>query len=549
MNKIEYISTTYGRTFTFYDIDLVSGTMKDTLNNALVSETLSIDTAEFTIQGRTNLTEPLLDENGEEVYDSNGELLWVNTLSYASYDFSQFTYGDTVLFYKDNVLKGRYYLYNVTIAGDGSNNIVFSLESVMGLLSNMEHEGGVYVGETAGTLIAELMDGFSYSVDGTLAAIQLYGWLPYDTKLANLTQVLFACGASVLKDANGDLNFTFNLPTTATTFSLDSAYLGGVQDDVSPATLIKLTEHTFYASSSVADDVLFDNTNGVVAADYLIKFDKPYHSLVATGLTIERSGANWAIVSGTGVLTGVPYVHIQRVLNKSTGIASATNEKTASSCTLISQLNSAQTLDRLVDYYSQTREYTVSLVTDTEKPGDMVEIPDPTDDTKTVTGYIKTMKRTFSSILKSAVTITSGWRPSHIGNAYDQYLIVRKSDIVGGTWSVPVELQGKSALVVLFGGAQGGQGGWYGTDPGEHYGNASEYGYFDDNTRTRHYLYTKGAIQAGGAGGNGGQGGFPGKMLSFNIASLASSYSVSLGTGGDVGAGGTDTLNTELDAI
>ena len=549
MNKIVYTSTYYGKTFTFYDKDLVSGSMQDTLNNALVSETLSIDTAKFTIQDRHNLIEPLTDENGEDLYDEDGDLLWAYSLDYANYDFSKYNYGDTVLFYQDNVLKGRYFLSDVHIAGDGSNNITFALESIMGLLANMEHEGGIYTGTTAGTLIAELMSGFTYTIDGTLSSTQLYGWLPYDTRLGNLTQVLFACGASILKDANGNLNFTFNLPTTASTFDIDSSYLGGVQDDVSPATLVRLTEHTYYASASVTSDVLFDNTNGIVAQNYKITFEKPYHTLVANGLTINSSGANWAIVSGTGTLTGKPYVHVQRILNKSTGIIGATNEKNASGCTLISQLNSEQTLDRLVDYYSQTREYSVGITAGDEKPGSMIEIPDPVDKTKTVTGYIKSMQRTFSSNLKANVKLTSGWSPSHVGNAYDRSLIVRASDLVNGVWPVLTALQAKKVLINLFGGAQGGQGGWYGTDPGELRGSGSVYGNFMDSTNTSHYLYKKGDIQAGGDGGAGGQGGFPGKMLAFNLASLNASYGVSLGAGGAGGNGGTETRNTELEAV
>ena len=121
-NRIVYTSEYYGQVFTFEDIDLIHGTMKDVLNNALVSETLSIDTASFTIMGRERGgIEPLIDENGEYVYtnegakplydsdglplyDSNGvqlydngeELLYVNVLNYATIDFTKFTYGDEI---------------------------------------------------------------------------------------------------------------------------------------------------------------------------------------------------------------------------------------------------------------------------------------------------------------------------------------------------------------------------------------------------------------------------------------------------------------------
>lgn len=574
-NKIVYTSEYYGQVFTFEDIDLIHGTMKDVLNNALVSETLSIDTASFTIMGRERGgVEPLIDENGEYVYtnegakplydsdglplyDSNGvqlydngeELLYVNVLNYATIDFTKFTYGDEIDYYVDDTLQGKYYLVDVSVAGDGSGEITFSMESLMGLLNDVEHRGGVYVGTLAGTIIADIMGDYPYSIDSVLANTQLNGWLPYDTCLANLTQVLFACGASVLKDANGNLEFTYNLPQTATVFDVDPAYLGGERRDIAPATVVKVTEHTFFASSGVQSEELFNNLNEAVADHYEIRLDQPYHSLVTSGLTINSSGANWAIVSGSGTLTGTPYLHIQRIRNQSTGVNAKANEKTAANCTLISSLNSDQVLARLASYYSQTQEIQLAILTDSEKPGGLISVPDPTDHSQQILGYIKGMKRTFSSNLKSEVTLTSNWVPGNVGNSYDSFLIVRKSDLSGTTWTVPTAIRGKKALVVLFGGAQGGQGGWYGESGNRATGDKSGYDHVTIYPERNVYIGLPGSQRPGLAGGKGGQGGFPGKMIMFNVSSLANSYTVTLGTGGLGGAGGTVTRNRSLYAI
>lgn len=542
MNKIVYTSTYHNRIFTFQDIDLINGTMKDVLNNALISETLSIDTASFVLQGREHSDiEPLLDSNGEQLYDSNNDPLYVYVLGYQGVDFSKFTYGDEIDYYVDNALYGKYYLSDVSVAGDGSGEITFMMESLMGILDGTDHVGGIYSGAKAGDIIAEIMDGYPYSIDGVLSNILLYGWLPYDTKLANLTQVLFACGASVLKDANGDLEFTFNLPQTATQFTTDEVYLGGARRDISPATVVKVTEHTFLASNGSAE-TLFDNTGDTPAVDYEIRFDDPYHTLAWTGDTII-AGANYAILNGNGVLTGVPYVHVQRVKNKSTGVQGKPNEKSAANCTLISTLNSDAVLDRLANYYTQSQEIDVSIVANDERPGSLIQIPDPADIDNPILGYIKTMKRTYSSKLKAECVLTAGWVPGDIGNSYDSYLIVRKSDIVGGTWSVPAELQGKQVLIVLFGGGQGGQGGWYGAGGYDHDGGS----YNDSNAYIcKTYRLSEAPImggvssyKSGQEGGNGGLGGNIGKMFMFNIGSLAASYSVALGTGGAGGTGGT----------
>lgn len=542
MNKVIYKSTYYGKTFTFTDIDILNSTMTDTLNNALVSETVSIDTASFTIIGRERGgTEPLYDEDGEQIYDEDNEPIYVNVLNYAAYDFSKFVYGDEIDYYIDNTLYGKYYLVDVSVAGDGSGEITFRMESVMGLLNDISHPGGIYVGATAGSIIASIMGSYSYTIDGTLSATTLNGWLPYDSCLANLTQVLFACGASVMKDANGDLDFTYNLPQTASVY--DERYLGGYVVDITPATIVKVTEHSFFASSGDAE-TLFDNSNDTPVTNYEIRFDQPYHTLTATGLTINSSGANWAIVSGLGTLEGTPYLHVKRIRNKSTGVTGKTVEKSAENCTLISSLNSEQTLDRLASYYAQVQEVQVALNTDTERPGALLQIPNPKDNDSTILGYIKGMKRTFSGILKSEITLTSGWFPSHIGNSYDSFAIFRQSDIVNGVWPVPPALQNKRSLIVLFGGAQGGQGGWYGHTADRIHGLQTFASYIMDKQNIRYSVGNAGSVGTGADGGNGGKGGYPGKLIMFNLASLDASYAASLGTGGTGGSGGTVVRDT-----
>ena len=78
-----------------------------------------------------------------------------------------------------------------------------------------------------------------------------------------------------------------------------------------------------------------------------------------------------------------------------------------------------------------------------------------------VQGYVKSMDRSYSTTVKAAVKLTQGWAPGNVGNSYDSFLIVRKSNITSGKWTVPSALRGKRALILMFGGGQGGQGGWY----------------------------------------------------------------------------------------
>lgn len=560
-NKIILKSPGLGGDFTFYDQDLVLGSLQETSALALISDNLSIDELTFTVRGRvaegagqgpSNVPyEYLYDENDELVIDENDEPIEVSVLSYLGVDFSQCaSYSDIVLVYHGDELLGKYYVESVERVGR-NGGFAFTCVSMMGVLDQREHAGGIYVSELAGDIIADIMGDLPYSIDAVLANTPLTGWLPYAQRSTNqisardnLEQVLFACGASVMRDANMDLEFSYNLPQTMTSFNLfGEVYAGSSRDKIAPVTLVKLTEHSFFASSSVPDTVLYEDAGGTVLDHYKIIFDNPYHTLVWTGGTIDESGANYAVLSGSGVLTGKPYVHVQRVRNKSTGAAGETKEIAITGATLVSAINSDSTLDRLASFYAQEQEISAEILSNQERPGNLIEIPDPNDWTKTVQGYIKQMDRSYSTTVKSAVKLTQGWVPGNVGNSFDSWMIVRAADVSGGTWNVPAELQGKKALVVLFGGAQGGQGGWYGEGGYDHGGGTYQSGYICKTYRLSEapIMGGVGSYKSGREGGQGGQGGSVGKMLMLNVGSLAASYSVAMGTGGAGGAGGTVT--------
>ena len=524
-----------GREFTFGPYDVTQSTVEDDRANALIADNLSIDTFSFTLKSRDSDYEPLIDENDEYVYDENDELIYVRTLNYATVDFTQYTkYKDIVRLYSDNnVLLGKYYVEKVTAASGASGEITFTCVSIMGILDNMQTHGGIYPDPSspqtpvyAGDLIAELMGGYTYSIDGELSTSLVYGWIPAGTRRDALKQILFPLGASMLKDRNGDPEFTFNVPQTVEV--IDTTFIGGeLTENSEAAKHIELTEHTFYVSSSVDPEVIYENTGGTTADYDEIIFDEPYHTLIGTGITIHESGANYAIISGTGTLTGTPFLHIKKVLAADTGANSTNNVKPFNDAYLVSQLNSAGCLNRLVNYYGQTAEVSVDIKGGAQNPGALIQVVSPTDYTKKLSGYIKSIKRSFSKIIKASVKLTYNWTPKDVGNAFDSYLIVTAADLVNGKWNVPPDRVGKPALVVLFGGAQGGYGGYDG-EAGE-----QSIPLEPDHQEWYNRGFTGGS---GGAGGEGAQGGGGGKYLAVNFASLASSYSASIGAGGAGGA-------------
>ena len=475
-----------------------------------ISEALAWDVLTFGVKSDatgskyiwTSLSEIYSTSSNEEYLIDDGDLM-------------NYTRGTPVRVYKDGSFLREFYLDNITARDGGIFEI--SAVSAVGLLAERYHRGGVYFGAVAGDVIADIMDGMAYDIDGDVAEVTVYGWLPYDTARANLSRVLFATGASLMKNAAGEPWIRFNQPIGSTDVSA-ATYYERSAEPVPQFGTIRVIEHTFFNSAAQTEKVLFDNRNSVAAASALIIFDEPMAATRADGLTRESWGANWAIVSGTGVLYGTPYVHIQRILEEETGINSSEVYETGENA-LVSRLNSSTVLERLVNYYANAVRYTISTKHSTERTGNIITFPNVRGVTES--GYISTMDSVASSFVKSTMEVITRWTPKGLGNQYNDYFIVTAAP--GGQITIPAAHRGKKALAVLFSGAQGGAGGYDG-EPG------TSGRQWSDNV-----IY-KGYGGEGGEGGAPGMGGGPGRYLLADIESLAANYTATIGAGGVGGA-------------
>ena len=331
-----------------------------------ISEELAWDTLTF------GVTSYALGEQGVftslmEEYTTSGDEQYVVD----SGDLMDYTRGDPVHVYKDGVFFREFYLDAIQQQQGGI--FEFSCISAVGLLAERFHRGGVYFGSTVGEIIAEVMSGIEYEIATDVEGLALYGWLPYDTARANLSRILFATGASLMKTSGGVPYIRFNQPGSASNVGGRTYYERSVQP-VGKYGQIELVEHTFYNSTGQAEVVLFDNTNDVTASGSLIVFKDPVATVRAQGLTITEWGANWAVVSGTGILYGTPYVHIQRLLTASTGLASG-EVKSVTDNALVSRLNSGNVLQRLVAYYGGAEIYTLAIKQEGERAGSLITFP------------------------------------------------------------------------------------------------------------------------------------------------------------------------------
>lgn len=454
-------------------------------------------------------------------------------------DIEALTFGEELDVYVDSVFERRYYLSSVTnLKKVAANLYTFTVEatSAVGLLAASEHRGGFYSSTAAGTIIADIMGDIDYVCDPVIEAVVVNGVLPWDSRRNNLQKVLFATGSSVRKNDLGQVSIEYAQPTTATPIGPERQIIGAAFVDFARASKISLTEHLFFVDAAGQEETIFDNSTEPSAGGTVIKFEKPMQALRVTGLTLDDSGVNFAIVSGNGVLYGVPYGHSERVITEATGVSGEDSELSINDQTLVSSVNSGAVMDRLINYQLNARKVALPFYSAGERCGDIIMFKDPYGDQKT--GYIEDSVEVLSGINRMASTVVTNWIPTTPGNNYDLSIIITEDNLSGGRYYVPSALQGTEAQVVLFSGAQGGQGGWYGESKGRLDGSGRRGAVIDAGDD----VYVGGAspIQYGGAGGPGGQGGASAARIRiFDINSLGASYAVSFGAGGQGGSGGT----------
>ena len=525
MNEISILS------FTFTDDQIKGGSLS--LANSMLCNELSADEVTFDIyEGAANQLY-LFASGGEQLFAIDGSALIANEGQGQTLDFNTVPYGTPFVFIHDGSVIGKFYIKEVTQTGPLFWRITG--QSAIGLLITQEHNGGIYTvanGDTVQSVIDEIMAGsnITYTVSDAIKNQYVAGWLPAGSCRDSLQQLGFAYGISVLKDENGDLLFDFNEPDMPEAALLeDNIYMGGSKTLLAPASKVTVYEHAFAPITTETPVIVFDNTGDTAAVNQKIVFDNPVivSTITTTGtITISESGANYAVVSGTGTINAVEYTHTTKALEQSTGATSTeSKEVVIKDAYLVNALNSANCLNRVAAYYTQANEVDCSFVVDAERPGELVTYPDPFDTVTQKAGLIKQMNITVSGILKSASKLTENWLPDYLGNNYTDYELIDD----GASWTADVT---GTVRIILVGGGQGGQAGQAGES-----GTAYQVGEMGTGY--------------GGNGGEGGSGGNPGKLFATDIAvTQGTTYTISIGTGGaggtSNGALGTDGTDTTI---
>lgn len=420
-------------------------------------------------------------------------------------DIRALPYGTPVWHYIGNTLQRKMYVN--TIDRLTKTRYKINAISAIGILDKQYHKGGVYTGTTVASLLTELIDGtVPYTYDTDVGETKIFGWLPYATKRDNLHQILFAENISIVRNANGDMHFTFLRPGTPVTIPESRIFQGASVNYPSVATRIDVTEHSFQYVSTNERVTLIDNANSSPASHKLFVFDTaPVYlgSILADGLTVEEVGVNYAIVSGQGTLTGIPYYDKKSTVTKTRSSGGQNNTVSISDITLITGINSENVAERMLSYYTSRETVQAEVKLDGEKVGGIYSFVDKFGDT--VQAYLGKITAKISSFVRANCEFVAGYMPNVFGNNFTHWAYV--------TGNGYIEIQEGTTLArfVIIGGGNGGSSGLKGLD--------------NNND-----------LQAGGVGGEAGFGGNGGRIREVVLHNPpAGRYICAVGTGGTAG--------------
>lgn len=444
--------------------------------------------------GKTFYQKDIFSGNVHIAMSLRSSSLEVNTLSAEARDpdgvFIGFARNTPLKWIYNGAQRGIFYLQEVERVGPSRYSLYAT--SAIGILTEGQHYGGIYTGQTAQEVIASICGTVPFSIQNKYADVKLYGWLPVATQRDNLVQVLIAIGAWIKTDLDGVLRIESLWDGISGNINEDYMLVGAKAPETAKITQVVVTEHQYVEGGE--ETKLFE---GTAQQGDIITFNSPMYELVADGFSILESGANYAKVSGgSGTLKGRAYIHNTREVVRDVSEAAEPNIKTVKDATLVSLVNSTAVAERLANYFQWTETIQAPIVYQGEVPGNRVATWHPYDKTG-VTACLESADINLSNTLKADETLLVGFVPPKPEVGYINERVVLTGS---GRWKKPDGV--KSVTYVLIGGAQGGRAGKQGgsAEAGRSYSFTNKP---FDVTYSYRGLYP-------GLGGEGGEGGGPG---------------------------------------
>lgn len=505
----------------------------------LVGEELPDDTIEAVLDAGGSLTNIVPMDYADGLESSDGELLAVADDVASIY--MQLPHGIPVWYFNGEHCIGEFYLQE--IKRTGRTQFILKAQSIIGVMDTHTYYGRMCNGEPLKEIVEHILltNGMRSATTAAIRkmfdnlawgpgadVIPVYGWLPVCSKRVALYHVLFAYGLTMIRAEDGTMMITYIFSSAPTKIPDALTYDGGSITIPDPAQRVEVVENSYQKAPPEYIDI-FDNDGELTNGEYIVTFDKaPIQSFGSTigsgtGLHIVASCPNAAIVTGAGVIRGVPYNHIKRTISK--GASNADDGKTVKvdNAYMVTVDTSDALLNKLWKYYTQRRETEMDIVYSGENLAGNYEYMNPYREMEQ--GYLSEVKLSASAKAKHTAKFISGYTPPADDGRLSEYTFLTGT----GVWKVPekvLQKENPTIRVILIGGGSGGDSGLKGKDGAAH----KDLGAL--NTKRN-------------APGNDGNPGTPGKVYQITIEkdALKSDYVYSCGHGG---AGG-DYCHSESD--
>ncbi len=288
----------------------------------------------------------------------------------------------------------------------------------------------------------------------------------------------------------------------------EKLYIDYTESIPQQASKVTVTEHAYFYDDTEDSAELFNNSTGYTVSNYVVKFSQaPVYvnsiTVEGDGLTVSELHPNYAVVTGRGILKGVPYTHTTYDVTRVNSSVVKEYEISLTDDTLISIANSEMIADRLMEYYSSKNTISTNIVYTNEVCGRRYNFINRYGEA--VLGYLSKLKKSVSSFTKADCEFVTDYAGTQYGNNFENVAVLTNTS--PSTFTVP---DGVTRMrVIIIGAGSGGDSGRAG----------------------------KTGSTSGGSGGKGGNGGAAGRIYEYTIENPASSYGYrcgAFGTGGPV---------------
>lgn len=272
---------------------------------------------------------------------------------------------------------GTFYLSDWSNSGDTLAD--FSAVDAIGLLDGAPFDGGIY-DTTAAELAEAILTGYSYTLDGSLAAERVQGYIAAGTRRGALQQLAFAIGA-VVDCSRGELIRIAPAPSKVSgMITYDRKLQDGSKVTLNPLiTAVAVTAHR-YLPGEATEELYRDTLDPGI---YRVTFNAPavVDSLTVTGAELTESGVNLCTLTvakaGEVCVTGRKYTDSTVVLRRTAANLppnAQDNELTVTDATLVGPSRAEAVAVRVLEHYAQRYEQNFSMVAGDEKLADRLII-------------------------------------------------------------------------------------------------------------------------------------------------------------------------------